>query len=151
MPRYFKRKRIKLTGLGAASQAPNAFATVRCFVNADIHRAGLVAGTTLCTFIRIKFQPNQAEPIEQAVKSAQRTKGPAKGPGSDDAPKDDGCQQSHLIQKEQTGGWAQIRHKHQHGDTGLQCACRTEKCAEPGFAHIEIIEHCQGQDNHQEQ
>lgn len=79
-------ERIKLTGVDAASPTPDAFSAGRCFVNTEVHRAEEVAGPPLCTVIRIKFQPNQADRVEQRVKSALRTKGEAKKDGEETVP-----------------------------------------------------------------
>jgi hypothetical protein len=101
MPRYLEGKRIELAGLGTASQTPDTIAAVRRFENTNAHGTDPVAGPTLCTGIRIKFQPNQTDPVEQAVKSPQFTEGAAKVPKGSNAPEGDEHQYGQLIQIEQ--------------------------------------------------
>ena len=64
-----KSKSTIRTGFGATFETANTGGAVRRLINSNLNRTNPVTCTALCTFIRIKFQPNQADPVEQAIKS----------------------------------------------------------------------------------
>jgi hypothetical protein len=103
--------------------------------------------TALCTFIRSKFQPNQADPVKEAVKSPQRTENSTKRTGDEHTGNQSESQQNELIDKEPANTGPQARVKHKHGDTGFQGSGRAKELTEPGQAHIKIIEQKQGQEH----
>lgn len=59
-----------------ALQVAKAFVARRRLGKVYVHQADSRTNATCSTGIRRKFQPNQAEPVEQTIKGTQRTGGP---------------------------------------------------------------------------
>ena len=90
-----------------AAKATDALRAVRSLIKANINRTNQTTGTTLCTVIRINFQPNQAVPIEQGIKGPKWTQGATEKSAEYDARENNEDENKQFEQEEPPGQLAQ--------------------------------------------